>query len=255
MATDNHDDKDCVCCAGPQGPQGLPGVQGPQGNQGPRGDMGANGQNGQPGPQGLPGLNGNDGRPGAEGPMGPMGPQGPKGDQGSKGDCVACPCDCDKDAEFAEVYSILPQDLAASPGANLAGTVVKLENTIVATANIDVSQAATNGKVTVNKAGWYDIATGMSGALNPIASPLPVWTLSLFKNGLIVPGSTFANMTLSPEQKANEVVADVFVHCLAGDVIELANTSSALVNLTAPSLGTNAQTNSAYMKLILLKAD
>jgi hypothetical protein len=163
------------------------------------------------------------------------------------------PC-CDK-PEFAEVYSIVTQNLFASPGANQAGQIVLLENTIFASPNIDVSQAASMGRITVNKAGWYDVYTGMSGALNPIASPLPVWTLSLFKNGLIVPGSTFANMTLSPEQKANEIVADVFVHFDKGDYLELANTSNAAIQLTAPSLGTNAQTNSAYMKLVLLQAD
>lgn len=164
------------------------------------------------------------------------------------------PCPC-PDPEFAEVYSTVTQNLFASPGANQAGQIVLLENTIFSTLNIDVSQAASMGRVTVKKAGWYDVYTGMSGSLNPIASPLPVWSLSLFKNGLLVPGSTFANMTLSPEQKANEIVADVFVHFDAGDYVELANTSDAAIVLTAPALGTNAQTNSAYMKLVLLKAD
>lgn len=166
--------------------------------------------------------------------------------------CPPNPC---QDPEFAEVYSSIPQNLALSPGANLAGGIVVLENTIFSTANIDVSQAASIGRITVNKAGWYDVYTGMCGAMPSLQSPLPVWTLSLFKNGAIVPGSTFANMTLSPEQKSNEVVADVFVHFNAGDYIELANTSTSLINLTAPVLGSNAQTNSAYLKLILLKAD
>ena len=157
--------------------------------------------------------------------------------------------------EFAEVYSILPQSLSASPGPNLAGAAVKLENTVFATANIDTSLAASSGAVKVNKAGWYDIATGMCGALNPIPSPLPIWTLSLFVNGAIVAGSTFANMTISPEQQANEVVADVFVHLNVGDLVTLANTSANVVSLTAPVLGSNAQVNSAYMKLTLLKAD
>ncbi len=159
------------------------------------------------------------------------------------------------DSEFAEVYSTVEQPLFASPGPNLPGQVVLLENTIFSTSMIDVSQASSNGRIIVNKAGWYDVFTGMSGSLNPIASPLPVWTLSLFRNGVLVPGSTFASMTLSPEQKANEIVADVFVHLDAGDYIELANTSNAAVILTAPTLGTYAQTNSAYMKLVLLKAD
>ena len=219
--------QDCHCCPGPMGPQGIPGNQGSQGIQG------------------ISGLQG------AQGPMGEQGPQGP---QGIPGDCVDCPCMCDE-PEFAEVYSIQQQNLAMSLGLNLAGGVVILEQSIFSTANIDISQASINGKIIVNKAGWYDIATGLCGSLNPIQSPLPVWTLSLFKNGAIVPGSTFANMTLSPEQKANEIVADVFVHCLVGDVIELANTSTASILLTAPSLGTNAQTNSAYLKMILLKAD
>lgn len=157
--------------------------------------------------------------------------------------------------EYAEVYSNRAQTLAASPGANLPGSVVTLENTIVASPNIDVSMSGVNGQIKFLKAGWYDVATGLCGSLNPISSPLPVWTLSLFVNGVYVAGSTFANMTLSPEQKANEIVADTFVHFNAGDVLTLANTSTAVVELTAPSLGTNAPTNSAYMKIVLLKAD
>lgn len=157
--------------------------------------------------------------------------------------------------EFAEVYSVASQDLAPSPGLNMPGQVVLFEKSIFSTSNIDISQAPVNGQITINKAGWYDVATGICGALNPIASPLPCWTLSLFLNGNYVPGSTFANQTISPEQKANEIVADVFVHFSKGDVLTLANTSVSLVNMAAPTLGTNAPASSAYLKLILLKAD
>lgn len=161
------------------------------------------------------------------------------------------------DTEFAEVFSNANQSLSGSPGLNMPGQVVLLEQTIFATSNIDVSMAAANGNVKVLKAGWYDVFTGICAALNPISSPLPVWSLSLFVNGVVVPGSTFANMTLSPEQKANEIIADVFVHLNVGDILTLANTSQAPIQLSAPgaSLGSNAQANSAYMKLILLKAD
>ena len=284
------DDHDCncnKCCPGPmgnqgpQGPQGLQGVpgqpglqgqagqngaigpQGPAGNQGPQGidgPLGPIGPGGPIGPQGVPGNNGLQGQPGqpgqngAQGPMGPQGAQGLQGIQGVPGDCVMCKAE-EAAAEFAEVYSVATQTLAASPGLNQAGQVVLLENTIFATANIDVSQAAINGKIKINKAGWYDVYTGICGYLNPIASPLPCWTLSLFKNGVYVAGSTFANQTISPEQKSNEIVADVFVHFDAGDILELANTSNAIVNMAAPTLGTFAAANSAYLKLILLKAD
>ena len=239
---------------GPQGPMGLQGAQGIDGPVGPVGPAGPAGPQGIPGQNGLQGQPGQPGQNGAQGPMGPQGPQGLQGPQGVPGDCVKCPCECE-DTEFAEIYSLAPQVLAASPGPSLAGDVVLLEKTIVATPNLDVSMAGVNGQIKVNKAGWYDVATGICGFLNPIASPLPCWTLSLFVNGVYVPGSTFANQTISPEQKANEIVADVFVHFNAGDVLTLANTSSALVNMAAPTLGTNAPASSAYMKITLLRAD
>lgn len=284
----DHGDCNCnKCCPGPkgdqgpQGPQGLQGVpgqpglqgqagqngaigpQGPIGLQGPQGvdgPVGPVGPAGPVGPQGVPGQNGLQGQPGqpgqngAQGPMGPQGAQGLQGIQGVPGDCVQCEPKA-LVVEFAEVFSALAQVLAPAPGPNLPGQVVTLENTLFSTPGIDVSQAAINGKVIINRAGWYDIYTGICGFLNPIASPLPCWTLSLFKNGVYVPGSTFANQTLSPEQKSNQIVADVFVHCLAGDVLELANTSTAVVNMAAPTLGTFAPTNSAYLKVILLQAD
>lgn len=165
------------------------------------------------------------------------------------------PHKCCEEPEFAEVYSIQSQDLTASPGLNLEGQVVKFEKTVYATANIDISQAGTNGKITINKAGWYDVATGVCGLLNPISAPLPVWSVAVFVNGILIPGSPFANMTLSPVQQANEIVADVFVHFNKGDILEVANTSTSLVTLSAPTLGTNAQVNSAFLKIILLKAD
>lgn len=168
-------------------------------------------------------------------------------DEDDKGKCC--------EPEFAEVFSVLAQTLASSPAPLVAGQSVILENTIHSTANIDVSMAGSNGQITINKAGWYDVAMGICGYLNPISSPLPCWTLSLFKNGVYVLGSTFANQTISPEQKSNEIVADVFVHFSKGDIMTLANTSTAVVAMAAPTLGTNAPASSAYMKIVMLKAD
>ena len=227
----NHD----CGCGGPIGPMGLGGPQGPQG---------------------VDGLQGVPGQTGAQGPVGAVGPMGLQGLQGPKGDCVECNNGPVKAAnEYAQVYSSNAQTLAASTGTNLPGQAVLLEKTIVSTPNIDVSAAGTTGAITVNLAGWYDVASGMSGSLNPIPSPLPVWTLSLFVNGVYVPGSTFANTPISPEQQSNEIVADVFMHLNVGDKLTLASTSTAPIQLTAPTLGTNAATNSAYLKIQLLSAD
>jgi Collagen triple helix repeat (20 copies) len=253
--------------AGPQGqpgqngsigPQGSAGLQGPQGLDGSQGIAGSAGIAGPMGPQGIPGsvgLQGQAGQNGMMGPQGATGPQGPQGLQGPQGipgDCVEC--EGENVAEFAEVYSQKSQELIPSPGPNLPGGIVIFENTIVTTTNIDTSQAASLGQLKINLAGWYDVAAGMTGTLNPIPAPLPVWTLSLFVNGVIVPGSTFSNVPLSPAQASNEITADTYVYFNVGDVVSLANTSVAEVFLSAPTLGTNAQTNSAYLKLELLRA-
>ncbi len=236
---------------GPQGPLGLQGAQGVDGNVGPMGPAGPVGPQGIPGSTGIQGQPGQAGQNGAQGPIGPQGTQGLQGLQGIPGDCVQC--EAEEKIEFAEAYSQLSQELDLSPGLNLPGGVVLLENLIVATSNIDASLAATQGKFIINRAGWYDVASGMTGTLNPIPAPLPVWTLSLFLNGTIVPGSTFSNIPFTPAQ-ASEITADTFVYCNEGDVLTLANSSTAPVFLTAPALGTNAQTNSAYMKIQLLRA-
>jgi hypothetical protein len=272
----------CPGAAGPQGPQGNLGIQGPVGPQGQPGQTGAQGNAGPAGAQGIPGLqgsqgipgkDGNDGQPGPRGdtgpagvtgaqgqagqtgsvgPMGPAGPMGLQGLQGVPGTCVECKGDDSN--EFAEAYSQVAQNLSPSLGVNQAGGTVLLENLIIATANIDASLSASQGKFKINLAGWYDVAAGMTGTLNPIPAPLPVWTLSLFLNGVIVPGSTFSNIPLSPAQGSNEITADTFIYCNVGDILTLANTSTANVFLSAPTLGTNAQTNSAYLKIQLLRA-
>ncbi len=230
----HHDCKHC-CEKGDRGPQGLTGEQGLQGIQGVTGLTGA---------QGIQGL------------QGIQGQKGDQGIQGPKGDCVECNRECKSGlSEFAEVYSGVSQTLSASPGVNLAGTSVVWENTIYTTANIDVSSAASNGKVAVKMAGWYELSYGAAAFLNPVPSPLPVWSVSIFRNGSYVPGSTICALPISPEQQATEIVADLLVHLDAGDSVTLANTSTATLFLNAPTLGTNASPNSSFLVVKLLKAD
>lgn len=231
------------CPRGPQGPQGIQGPRGPQGNPGQMGIEGPEGAQGPEGPMGPIGPKGDCvSCPGEKGDKGDPGPAGPKGDKGDPGALGA--------QEFAMVYSNQQQTLGASPGANMEGGAVLFENTITATANINVANAGLSGEVTINSAGWYDVSMGVCGSLNPIQSPLPVWTTSLFKNGVLVPGSSLANMTLSPEDKADEIIVTVLVQFAAGDILKVANTSVSPIVLTAPTLGTNVQTNSAFLKLV-----
>ncbi len=294
--SDHDNDKDCgCCCPGPTGPMGPQGVQGMQGPMGPQGNAGSNGKDGQAGPQGLmgmqgppgpqgnagkdgdtgpqgpqgiqggvgqqgsqglPGVDGKDGKDGNEGPLGPQGPMGLQGIQGIPGDCVECPCDCEP-IEYAQIHSDVGQSLALSPGLNLAGGPVLFNNVDVSTANIDVSNVGINGEIKFLKAGWYRVYDQVCGTLNPLSSPLIVWGLALFKNGLIVPGTIFVDMTLSPDQQANETSAVSLVHFNVGDVLTINNMTIQTLLLTAPNaaLGVNAQANSASMQIQLVKAD
>ena len=101
--------------------QNLPGPQGPQGQQGPRGFpglpgiQGPQGIQGETGPQGPQGIQGEIGPQGPQGIQGETGPQGPQGIQGETGPAGVI-------ANFADFYSIMPPDNAATvaAGANVA---------------------------------------------------------------------------------------------------------------------------------------
>jgi hypothetical protein len=221
-----HDKKD-PCC------NRSVGAQGPQGVQGPRGQDGLQGPQGVEGPQGIPGQ------------------------------CVNCPggehpCDCPPfghDAEFAQVYSLVDQNLDPSGGPDLAGGTVLFEQSLFATANIDLSNAAAFGEVRVNKAGWYEVLASATAFLNVLESPLPAFALSLYKNGALLPASSSAGMTISPEQRGNQVVLHAMAHFDANDILKMSNTSNAALGLNALTLGVNVAPNSASLRISMLRAD
>lgn len=250
---------------GPQGMQGIQGLTGPQGAQGVAGTNGANGTNGTNGIDGAQGIKGDAGQPGQTGAQGipgqagpqgipgPAGAMGIQGIQGIPGTCIECPCSCDY--EYAEVYSLVSQILNPSTGANLPGQPVLFEKSVVATANIDVSAAASSGAIKVNKAGWYRINMSASASLTPVASPPNVWSMALFVNGAVVPQSCFANMTVLATQEANQASSSALVHFNMGDLLTLNNTSIATIDINSIILGSNVTPVSAELDIVLLKAD
>jgi hypothetical protein len=275
--SENHDKK--CCCpgqmgpAGPAGNAGLQGIPGEQGQPGQTGLQGVPGVPGEPGPAGNDGLQGIagpagprgltgaagqqglQGQPGQNGKTGPAGPQGNPGEQGIQGvpgDCVECPCDCK--VEYAFLYSLLSQTLALSPALNTAGGVVLYENAPWVSSGIDVSNAAITGEIVINTAGLYRIQKEICGALNPVSFPLTAWGLSVFVNGVLVAGSTFVDMTLSPDQQANETSSVELVYFNVGDKLTICNMSTKTLNLNGGVVGVNCATNSASLNIALVKA-
>ncbi|MBX9924160.1 MAG: collagen-like protein [Rhabdochlamydiaceae bacterium] len=204
---------DCIC---PSAPQGAVGSQGPTGLQGATGVQGAAGVQGSVGPQGAIGL------------QGPVGPQGP--------------C-CDRPVvarSIANVYSALDKSI-------LPGGVVTFEqiNAIVA-ADYDTSLMATTGQITFLKSAIYSIAWNVEGQLTPpFPSPVPVWALSLYLDGVPVPGSCFSAFTLFPEELTKSPAGAVIIAVNAGQVLTLRSTSTLPISILASTPGSLVPDTSA----------
>jgi hypothetical protein len=196
---------DCIC---PSAPQGAAGNQGSAGNQGVVGLQGPVGINGSQGPQGVIGL------------QGPAGVEGP---------CCESPLIT---KSVANVFSVLDKAL-------LPGDPVTFEqiNSIEA-ADYDTSMMAINGEITFFKTAIYSIAWNVEGQLAPpFPTPVPVWSLSLYLDGVPIPGSCFSAFTLFPEELTKSPAGCVMIAVQAGQVLTLRSTSTLPINIISSTPG------------------
>lgn len=201
------DKKDCCCCI--QGPQGVPGLQGEQGIQG------------VPGPQGI------------------MGPQGIQGVQGLQGAAGICECDdnqCRCCEAYCNVYANPPQFL--SPFGDGSDNVLFQGQNAVSPGDFDLTQMSVNGGVKFLKAGIYYINYGAEAKVNPpIPDPTPSFSFALWKNGVIVPGSTLSGYTQAPNDDTLHISGEVTIAVGVGDIIQLKNVSALEVNMNPNVIG------------------
>ncbi len=215
---------------GPQGPQGEMGPQGPKGDMGPPGLQGPRGEMGLQGPQGLQGRTGPQGVSGIQGLAGPQGIQGEMGPQGVTGGAVA------------SLYSVLDQSLASG------GVVVFEGANTVSSSSYDVSAASSLGQIVFLKSGVYNISWGVEGKLTPpFSNPPPAWALSLYLDGVPVPGSCFPGFTLSPNGSSAFAGGRLAVAALAGQVLTLQSVSNLPITLSATTVGVFVPTISASL--------
>lgn len=224
----DHDYKRCACCC-EQGPVGPAGLQGEQGIQGV---------------------------PGAQGIMGPTGPQGPRGLQGEAGickpeDCVGKDCACCE--SYINIWAQLPQILGANGAANDA-VLFQFQNTATA-ANFDLSMMSVDGSIKFLKAGDYHISYGAEAKVSqPIPVPVPSFSFGLWKNGVIIPGSTISGYTQAPGDDTIQITGEVMISILANDVVKLRNASSNGVDMTPNTIGIAFPVTVATMNINCLKA-
>lgn len=230
MCQESKDDykKDCCCCI--QGPQGVPGLQGEQGIQGV---------------------------PGAQGIMGPQGVQGVQGLQGPAGicDCDDCPdggnCKCCE--SYANVWAQPPQILGPFGAVN--DTVLFQNQNAVVIADFDLTMMAINGDVKFLKSGVYRIAYGAEAKVSqPIPLPVPSFSFGLWKNGVIVNGSTISGYTQAPGDDTIQVNGEVIISVAAGDILRLRNASSNGIDMTPNTVGIAFPVTVATLNMFCLKA-
>lgn len=221
----DHESKRCCGCK--EGPQGVPGLQGMQGIQG------------SPGPQG---------------PAGQTGAQGPQGLQGAPGkDCDSSGRDCNCCESYANVWAQPPQILGPFGSAN-DSVLFQFQNAVVA-ADFDFSMMSVNGEVKFLKSGVYRIAYGAEAKVSqPIPLPVPSFSFGLWRNNVIIPGSTISGYTQAPGDDTIQVNGEVMISILAGDVLQLRNASSNGVDMTPNTVGIVFPVTVATLNIHCLKA-
>ena len=227
MCKDEYHKKDCCCCL--QGPQGVSGLQGPQGLQG------------QPGPQGIPGQDG------MQGPQGLQGPPSVCSDEQCHGrECKCC-------ESYANVWAQPPQVLGAF-GSSSDAVLFQFFNALTA-ADFDLSMMSVDGSIKFLKSGVYRIAYGAEAKVSqPIPVPVPSFSFGLWKNSVVVPGSTISGFTQAPGDDTLQVTGEVMIDVLAGDILKLRNASSNSVDMTPNTVGIVFPVTVATLNIFCLKS-
>lgn len=229
MCEDHDKEHKCCCCN--QGPQGVPGLMGPQGLQG------------VPGAQGIPGQQG------VQGVQGLQGPPGVCSDEQCHGSGEDCKC-CES---YANVWAQPPQILGANGSANDA--VLFQFNNAITTADFDLSMMSIDGSVKFLKSGVYSITYGAEAKVSqPIPLPVPSFSFALFKNNILIPGSTISGYTQAPGDDTIQINGQVMVDILSNDVLKLRNASSNGVDMTPNTVGIVFPVTVATLNIHCLKS-
>lgn len=253
MCSDNRD-KSCCCCFGPQGPQGVQGaqgLQGIQGNPGKDGQAGSSGPAGQTGPQGPQGNQGLTGSTGPQGPQGNVGPQGIQGFQGIPGK----DCDCSNNGcvSYANLWTQNPQILGAFGSGN--DTIFFQFNNAITMADFDISTMSTNGAIKFLKSATYRISYSVEGKVSqPIPVPVPSFSFALWRNNVLIPGTTASGFTQAPSDDVIQITGEVMIDVNAGDVLKLRNASSNGVDVTPNTVGIMFPVTVATLNISCLKS-
>lgn len=209
MCKDDYHKKDCCCCI--QGPQGVPGLQGAQGIQGV---------------------------PGAQGSTGPQGVQGVQGLQGPPGICTPEQCRgmCTCCESYANIYTQVVQ--ALGPFGSATDTVLFNAQNVVTAADFDLTMMSIDGSIKFLKSATYHISYDAEAKVSaPVPTPVPSFSFGLWRNNILIPGSTISGYTQAPGDDTLHVNGQVAIDVLVGDVLKLRNASTNALDMSPNMVG------------------
>lgn len=204
----------CGCSQGPQGPQGIQGV------------------------------------PGAQGAVGAQGIQGPQGLQGPPGkDCSSSSSNPPPSPSLAylSVYSLKNQTLQPNSSPVLEGISIN-------SSDFDVSLANSTGEIKFLKHGIYLIDWNCDGVASQFNTPMPAWSLAIFKNNALIPNSVSGSFSMNPDDICTHNSGSFIIEILANDIVKIVNTSSNPLNIVSSINGSSVPVIAASLNIIMLKS-
>jgi hypothetical protein len=143
-------------------------------------------------------------------------------------------CDCCE--SWASIWAQPPQVLDPHGGANDA-VKFQFNNALVA-ADYDLSQMHVDGTVRFLKGGVYSISYSTQAKISqPVPEPVPSFSFGLWKNGVLVPGTTMSGYTQAPGDDTIQTTGEVILEIQANDELRLRNASSFSVDMNPSVIG------------------
>jgi len=155
--------------------------------------------------------------------------------------------------QVAGIVTANQLDLTANATAN-DSVLFQFQNAVSA-ADFDFSMMAIDGSIKFLKAGAYSIAYGAEAKVSqPIPVPVPSFSFGMWKNGVLIPGSTISGYTQAPGDDTIQVNGQVIIDVSANDVVKLRNASSNGVDMTPNTIGIDFPVTVATMNIHCVKS-
>lgn len=141
---------------------------------------------------------------------------------------------------YANYYSTTAQTVATAAAVSLENTNASEHFRIIA-----------NNEIEFHYAGAFQIIFTATGGQSVSAAPAAgPWSLGLFLNGVLVPGSVAA--VSGTDVNALEIVGQVIIEVAKGDLLQLINTTSGSIYVTPSVSGGTGLNNSASIQVVKL---